>query len=134
MGHPLWMRLGGFCSLLTSHLPIDRQDSNDRTEFLHQMHNIIAHAWLVTGTTHTNAHFGVPICPHVCPHVCVEISVAPEPSASIYLKILCRKGQKPEQCTLSLFHEVPAHVLRSCLLYTSPSPRDATLSRMPSSA
>ena len=24
--------------------------------------------------------------------------------------------------------------LRSCLLYTSPSPRDATLSRMPSSA
>ena len=25
-------------------------------------------------------------------------------------------------------------VLRSCLLYTSPSPRDATLSRMPSSA
>ena len=26
------------------------------------------------------------------------------------------------------------HVLLSCLLYTSPSPRDATLSRMPSSA
>ena len=26
------------------------------------------------------------------------------------------------------------HVFKSCLLYTSPSPRDATLSRMPSSA
>ena len=26
------------------------------------------------------------------------------------------------------------HVGRDCLLYTSPSPRDATLSRMPSSA
>ena len=26
------------------------------------------------------------------------------------------------------------HLLRACLLYTSPSPRDATLSRMPSSA
>ena len=26
------------------------------------------------------------------------------------------------------------HVARTCLLYTSPSPRDATLSRMPSSA
>ena len=26
------------------------------------------------------------------------------------------------------------HVIWSCLLYTSPSPRDATLSRMPSSA
>ena len=29
---------------------------------------------------------------------------------------------------------VPLHTLRACLLYTSPSPRDATLSRMPSSA
>ena len=29
---------------------------------------------------------------------------------------------------------VPASKARSCLLYTSPSPRDATLSRMPSSA
>ena len=28
----------------------------------------------------------------------------------------------------------PERVLTSCLLYTSPSPRDATLSRMPSSA
>ena len=28
----------------------------------------------------------------------------------------------------------PIDYLRSCLLYTSPSPRDATLSRMPSSA
>ena len=27
-----------------------------------------------------------------------------------------------------------AHEVRACLLYTSPSPRDATLSRMPSSA
>ena len=26
------------------------------------------------------------------------------------------------------------HILRSCLLYTSPSPRDRTRSRMPSSA
>ena len=29
---------------------------------------------------------------------------------------------------------VPVVVLENCLLYTSPSPRDATLSRMPSSA
>ena len=29
---------------------------------------------------------------------------------------------------------VPEHWLKNCLLYTSPSPRDATLSRMPSSA
>ena len=28
----------------------------------------------------------------------------------------------------------PSSLLYSCLLYTSPSPRDATLSRMPSSA
>ena len=29
---------------------------------------------------------------------------------------------------------VSSPLLRACLLYTSPSPRDATLSRMPSSA
>ena len=28
----------------------------------------------------------------------------------------------------------PSHTSGTCLLYTSPSPRDATLSRMPSSA
>ena len=32
-------------------------------------------------------------------------------------------------CTLPLFS-----IIYTCLLYTSPSPRDATLSRMPSSA
>ena len=35
----------------------------------------------------------------------------------------------------SLFRSHPWNCLvKSCLLYTSPSPRDATLSRMPSSA
>ena len=31
-------------------------------------------------------------------------------------------------------YEIETELERSCLLYTSPSPRDATLSRMPSSA
>ena len=30
--------------------------------------------------------------------------------------------------------EVPPHMLMTCLLYTSPSPRDSVVSRMPSSA
>ena len=35
-----------------------------------------------------------------------------------------------------LVHDVPpgTTIVGTCLLYTSPSPRDATLSRMPSSA
>ena len=33
-----------------------------------------------------------------------------------------------------LYKDVSANLLLPCLLYTSPSPRDATLSRMPSSA
>ena len=33
-----------------------------------------------------------------------------------------------------LAREVYDKVIKNCLLYTSPSPRDATLSRMPSSA
>ena len=39
----------------------------------------------------------------------------------------------PERCLLLFGQEGPG-VTEDCLLYTSPSPRDATLSRMPSSA
>ena len=31
-------------------------------------------------------------------------------------------------------HKLGSHVIGACLLYTSPSPRDGLLSRMPSSA
>ena len=41
-------------------------------------------------------------------------------------------GEQFREETQELF-SIP-HILCACLLYTSPSPRDATLSRMPSSA
>ena len=34
----------------------------------------------------------------------------------------------------AMFDKLPISAFTTCLLYTSPSPRDATLSRMPSSA
>ena len=37
-------------------------------------------------------------------------------------------------CRDSSFAEIQPYIFEICLLYTSPSPRDATLSRMPSSA
>ena len=43
----------------------------------------------------------------------------------------------PSQIVLVMDHVAPASTVgnaNACLLYTSPSPRDATLSRMPSSA
>ena len=40
----------------------------------------------------------------------------------------------PTKCTKYLFGIFNANNENDCLLYTSPSPRDATLSRMPSSA
>ena len=43
-------------------------------------------------------------------------------------------GQLTQQRELSLQEPAVAELCSSCLLYTSPSPRDATLSRMPSSA
>ena len=37
-------------------------------------------------------------------------------------------------CTIGIHSQCPRLHSEDCLLYTSPSPRDATLSRMPSSA
>ena len=67
------------------------------------------------------------------------------PEASIYLIIdfkniklaLVTKEQHPVHFAildqkLTMSNQIKKH--RDCLLYTSPSPRDATLSRMPSSA
>ena len=47
-----------------------------------------------------------------------------------------RKPETAEDATGSVQGRVsmPVEVSEGCLLYTSPSPRDATLSRMPSSA
>ena len=43
-------------------------------------------------------------------------------------------ADKLSVCDVDIGKENPVKVVCGCLLYTSPSPRDATLSRMPSSA
>ena len=43
-------------------------------------------------------------------------------------------GQKEDEIGKPFVGDAGQHRLQICLLYTSPSPRDATLSRMPSSA
>ena len=47
--------------------------------------------------------------------------------------VTCRL-RVPEVITLTQYNRLPSGSVAFCLLYTSPSPRDATLSRMPSSA
>ena len=43
------------------------------------------------------------------------------------------RGFTPEELSVDCANKIIS-ISQSCLLYTSPSPRDATLSRMPSSA
>ena len=50
---------------------------------------------------------------------------------SPYAMALAATYSSIRQRTAAVLH---LHVICDCLLYTSPSPRDATLSRMPSSA
>ena len=42
-------------------------------------------------------------------------------------------SEEEDKITRKFYRDL-SHLSKNCLLYTSPSPRDATLSRMPSSA
>ena len=56
--------------------------------------------------------------------------------AQIYMKEWddYKKGVRKSSPAYNLRNETIADILKGCLLYTSPSPRDRTRSRMPSSA
>ena len=68
------------------------------------------------------------------------IEVKVEDYDGTYVCLFCGesvRGQpalKCSHCSSNPFHLACVALAHSCLLYTSPSPRDATLSRMPSSA
>ena len=52
----------------------------------------------------------------------------------LVLKALLTIGDLPDQMQAAMVVGVCAEMDKSCLLYTSPSPRDEKVSRMPSSA
>ena len=53
---------------------------------------------------------------------------------SLESELESKAGEKPSRDQLAKASGLSSMQLKRCLLYTSPSPRDATLSRMPSSA
>ena len=60
------------------------------------------------------------------------VLVGEDPASQVYVG---SKVKFTKECGMrSVEHKLPADSSEDCLLYTSPSPRDATLSRMPSSA
>ena len=71
----------------------------------------------------------------------VEVLVAPGDSIDLEQSLVVVESDKasmeipaPMAGTVAELGNCPRHRCGNCLLYTSPSPRDATLSRMPSSA
>ena len=64
----------------------------------------------------------------------VQINIACDELASETAKAVIDGGKAPPSPTLTLPYAGSKAMLRICLLYTSPSPRDQRGSRMPSSA
>ena len=62
------------------------------------------------------------------------VDLAGEKTASKWAPIICYLSIGGSLVSLALQWSNPVESAFLCLLYTSPSPRDATLSRMPSSA
>ena len=63
-------------------------------------------------------------------------SVEPDRSAGIVLTVQSKPTEEQQYLDQTDFQPSESNdtLAEACLLYTSPSPRDATLSRMPSSA
>ena len=73
---------------------------------------------------------------------CQSLNIGPQvmviayqiPGTEIYFRLWDSLNTVVNQPGIIAEIDISAHQLSTCLLYTSPSPRDATLSRMPSSA
>ena len=63
----------------------------------------------------------------MCKNIAEEISAGPQ-------QVNIHTGEDREEVTASSWMEGVYDIRYTCLLYTSPSPRDGLLSRMPSSA
>ena len=59
---------------------------------------------------------------------------ARDPRVRRYAECLTRNGYEVDCFVLKKANNIQIDVINGCLLYTSPSPRDRTRSRMPSSA
>ena len=68
--------------------------------------------------------------------VIADLSEAPREGGESAIEFIRKNKGKASfvQCDVSSFEDMDSLIANTCLLYTSPSPRDATLSRMPSSA
>ena len=61
------------------------------------------------------------------PNIALDLQISPSRGAVLVNNYLVESQQRTQVSTINA-------IRNGCLLYTSPSPRDATLSRMPSSA
>ena len=64
----------------------------------------------------------------------IKLKKQPKTSESDSIKQLNSKLNKLDKKIDNLYVRLDGHINKICLLYTSPSPRDRTRSRMPSSA
>ena len=72
-----------------------------------------------------------PVILYIDLHLVHEVT---SPQAFEGLRLSNRKVRRPDLTIATVDHNITTDDTRTCLLYTSPSPRDLSTSRMPSSA
>ena len=97
------------------------------------MYNLLGMQKIATSAYHPNGNGGVERVYHTMSQMLAMVVNEMQDDGDVHVPYV-EFAYTNSASAATAWARIEVHMNRHCLLYTSPSPRDATLSRMPSSA